>query len=507
MVVQHNVTAMNANRQLGITTSNQAKSSEKLSSGYKINRAADDAAGLAISEKMRRQIRGLSQASNNAQDGVSWCQIADGALDEVSNMIQRAKELAVKAANDTLQDEDRSYINEEMQKMAAEIDRTHSSTEFNNIHIFSNDGYAPNEAYISDPNRLELKLPGGRTIGITCSFIGSDGQLVEKVDGSQASGNPNSSSVANSGLASFAQGAAALAVSKLADKFDDLFAAASSKEINIGLKLANIDGSASDRNTLAVARLALRGSTDSTIMSYQMNIDTSDFPIDKFSSMSDAKKANLAAVIAHEMTHLVMYDTVTDGMLDNKTTSYPSWFAEGMAQTSSGDNGWVSNHLQPGASDSQIKEYMKNTKYRDYGAGYLATMYLGYTVAKHDGSITTEISSSSIAAGLDKLLTYLATNKGKTLSDAINTLTEGEYTSQANFESKVFGGDSGSVTFIKGLLDARGTNGAGSLLGALSDSETTIFGGAASTSSGDYYRVQTGNMWYANAFGSGYVFS
>ncbi len=132
MVVQHNITAMNSNRQLGITTNVQAKSSEKLSSGYKINRAADDAAGLAISEKMRRQVRGLTQASTNAQDGISTVQTAEGALNEVHDMLQRMNELAVKAANDTLQSTDRSYIQAEMYQLSAEITRTAGSTQFNN---------------------------------------------------------------------------------------------------------------------------------------------------------------------------------------------------------------------------------------------------------------------------------------------------------------------------------------------------------------------------------------
>ena len=132
MVVQHNITAMNAQRQLGITTDNQAKSSEKLSSGYKINRAADDAAGLSISEKMRRQIRGLSQASDNAQDGISCVQIAEGALQEVQDMLQRMNELAVKAANDTLTTDDRGYIQQEVNALVSEINRTASTTEFNN---------------------------------------------------------------------------------------------------------------------------------------------------------------------------------------------------------------------------------------------------------------------------------------------------------------------------------------------------------------------------------------
>ena len=121
MVVQHNLTAMNSSRMLNITTSTQAKSTEKLSSGYKINRAADDAAGLAISEKMRRQIRGLTQASSNAQDGISCVQTAEGALAEVHDMLQRMTELAVKAANGTQTSADRGYINQEVQALVSEI--------------------------------------------------------------------------------------------------------------------------------------------------------------------------------------------------------------------------------------------------------------------------------------------------------------------------------------------------------------------------------------------------
>ena len=135
MVVQHNITAMNSNRQPGITTDVQAKSSEKLASGYKINRAADDAAGLAISEKMRRQVRGLTQASANAQDGISVVQTAEGALNEVHDMLQRMNELAVKAANDTLTSQDRSYIQQEVVQLSDEITRTAESTEFNDQHL------------------------------------------------------------------------------------------------------------------------------------------------------------------------------------------------------------------------------------------------------------------------------------------------------------------------------------------------------------------------------------
>ncbi len=131
MVVQHNLTAMNSNRMLGVTTSSQAKSTEKLSSGYKINRAADDAAGLAISEKMRRQIRGLTQATANAQDGISCVQTAEGALAEVHDMLQRINELAVQSANGTNMSKDREYLNSEVTHLKDEIDRIAKSVTFN----------------------------------------------------------------------------------------------------------------------------------------------------------------------------------------------------------------------------------------------------------------------------------------------------------------------------------------------------------------------------------------
>lgn len=135
MVVQHNMQAMNANRQLGVTTSYQSKVTEKLSSGYKINRAADDAAGLTISEKMRSQIRGLSQASANAQDGVSCVQTAEGALTEVHSMLQRMNELAVKAANGTNTSADRLAIQSEVSALSAEISRVAESTQFNTLNL------------------------------------------------------------------------------------------------------------------------------------------------------------------------------------------------------------------------------------------------------------------------------------------------------------------------------------------------------------------------------------
>ncbi len=135
MVVQHNMQAMNASRMLGVTTSAQSKATEKLSSGYQINRAADDAAGLTISEKMRKQIRGLDQASTNAQDGVSAVQTAEGALTEVHSMLQRMNELATQAANGTNSESDRDAIQAEIDQLTTEIDRVAETTKFNETYL------------------------------------------------------------------------------------------------------------------------------------------------------------------------------------------------------------------------------------------------------------------------------------------------------------------------------------------------------------------------------------
>ena len=161
MVVQHNLQAMNANRMLNITTKSQAGSTEKLSSGYKINRAADDAAGLSISEKMRKQIRGLSQASANAQDGISAVQTAEGALTEVHDMLQRMNELAVQAANGTNSESDRQSIQDEISQLTTEIDRVSETTKFNETYLLKGNGKS-STAIIS---AKDAGIAGGRLEG------------------------------------------------------------------------------------------------------------------------------------------------------------------------------------------------------------------------------------------------------------------------------------------------------------------------------------------------------
>ena len=146
MVVQHNMQAANANRMLNVTTSAQSKSTEKLSSGYRINRAADDAAGLTISEKMRKQIKGLDRASTNAQDGVSAVQTAEGALTEVHSMLQRMNELATQSANGTNSTTDRKAIQDEIDQLTTEIDRVSETTKFNETYLLKGNSQTASQA-------------------------------------------------------------------------------------------------------------------------------------------------------------------------------------------------------------------------------------------------------------------------------------------------------------------------------------------------------------------------
>lgn len=175
MIVQHNMAAINTNRQLGMTTSSLAKSTEKLSSGYRINRAADDAAGLSISEKMRGQIRGLEQASSNAADGVSLIQTAEGALNEIHSIIQRMRELTVQASNDTNVSTDRVAIASELYALTSEITRIADQTEFNTMKVLDG-SFADKKLQIGANSGQQISMTivsmSAELIGLSAGAIG-----------------------------------------------------------------------------------------------------------------------------------------------------------------------------------------------------------------------------------------------------------------------------------------------------------------------------------------------
>ena len=219
MIVQHNMSAANANRMLGITTNQQSKSTEKLASGYKINRAADDAAGLAISEKMRYAVRGLNRASLNAQDGISVVQIAEGALNETHSILQRMNELATQAANDPNTTADRGKIQNEIDQLVSEIDRIRSTTQFNTMDLL--DGSFTGK-------KLQVGMLEGQTMTISIS-------------------NMNASSLGVSGLKMSSNTSAGSAMTKI-QKAIDLVSAQRSKlgaiQNRLDHTIANLDNAA-----------------------------------------------------------------------------------------------------------------------------------------------------------------------------------------------------------------------------------------------------------------------
>ena len=485
MVIQHNLIAQNANRQLSVTGTRKSKSTEKLSSGYKVNRAADNAAGLSISEKLRAQIRGLGKASTNAQDGISLIQTAEGALNEVHSILDRMKELSVQASNDTNTETDRNQIQMEINEMVSEVNRVASTTQFNTMNLL-------------DGSLAEKKSGSSGSVSPDALSLGNKTYIFElmgvngKVENVTSTSGVDSNSFTNNEkeLATFAKKAAANAVSKLYENYPSLFNNSATSGVQVGLELGGIDG---QNGTLAYAQLGYSTGSGSSTMQYTMKIDTADYNPASFGSMDSNQRANLAATIAHEMTHVAMYDTLTAGMVSG-SGRFPSWFIEGMAQTSSGDNGWVSNQLSSSSSDARIAEYMSNGSVRDYGAGYLASMYLGQLASGSD-----TVSSANIKSGLNKVLGDLSS--GKTLNETIAKYTG--YSGVIDFENKVFNSaDQATKSFVHNLLTARGQYGGGSLLASdLSTSTGTAF--AVSQDADTNYNVDIDYRAMKNVFSDG----
>lgn len=413
--IQNNMLAANASRQLGITTKDNAKRTEKLSSGYRINRAADDAAGLSISEKMRRQMRGLTQAAENAQDGISFVQIGEGALNEVHDMLQRANELAIKAATGTLQDSDRMMIDAEIQQLKAEIDSTARNTTFNEISIFPENGHSPLATSYMESKAFDIKLDlknGTFQINDAQAGPGAAGRAAVNV----SSGSVLADTIANEIVPN--------AVSQILDSFQSLKNAVGSDTIDMALQVSYIDGK---NNTMAYAYFTYSfGGGKPTSMG--IRVDAADFK-DADAQGTGSNAEALKSVMAHELMHSVMQYTLTDGMSGRRGEKYPTWFVEGTAQLAGGGfaNGWndtlsyYANFLTDAddtSQDANISNYLAKFTMggRPYGHGYLGTAYLGW-LANGKGAVT----GTNIAAGMDKIFADLLA--GNSLSSTIQKHT------------------------------------------------------------------------------------
>lgn len=466
--VKTNILAANANRQLGMTTRANAKSAEKLSSGYRINRAADDAAGLSISEKMRRQIRGLTKAAENAQDGISMVQIGEGALNEVHDMLHRANELSIKAATGTLQDVDRGMIDAEIQQLKAEIDRVARNTTFNEIEIFPEEGTSPLESGYVEMKNYDIVYDlrdGSMSVSEAQAGPGAAGAARADSAVKVSSGSKLADMIANEIVPN--------AVKQILDTYDPLKTAVGNDTIKMSLEVAYIDGK---NQTLAYASFSY-GSKGKPV-SMGIRVDSADF--NESDANGTGKRVEvLKSTLAHELMHSVMQYTLTDGMSGRKGEKYPTWFVEGTAQLAGGgfSTGWndtlsyYANYLtdeNDASHDNDYANYLKKFTMsgRPYGHGYLGTAYFGYLAG--GGKTSGKSLDETVTDGMNKIFTDLL--KGEKLDSVlnkhagINTATMNqlfkngdanltEFVRKLSYEAK-----DGAGSFIAGGLDKGGSS-------------------------------------------------
>ncbi|SKB95611.1 flagellin [Lachnospiraceae bacterium] len=483
MEIQHNLLSQNACRHFGMITTSRQKSMEKLNSGYRINRSADDAAGLSISEKMRKQIRGLTQASANAQDGISFIQTADGALNEVHSMLQRGNEIAVKAANGTLSDSDRECLQDELRCIKEEIDSIHTRTFFNELRIFPDHGSS-----LSTPTAGQQAL----TDKIATEFIPTAmSQIMNKLSGS------------------------------VGNKLNALDAAKTNPNTYaIDLDVSYIDGPG---NTLAyMGSNFYLGSPDRFVTeSLVMKCDSADFSSNTLSP-SDTQK--LQSTIAHELMHGVMDVILPEGMYnddtnDNSHGNFPDWFIEGTAQLVGGGytTGWNSSLMLIASSSESaankltaVSSYLNNGRFtlgnlqysssgnftvagRPYGHGYLACAYLCQLAGS---SSQTSVSQSTLLSGANKIFNalmqneanYSSTGNAKSFEQVINDVlsSNGSSLTLAQVINNINNGENNASQFVLALTnaskstDGSGLYGAGSII-APSLNSTNVFGSTVTT--------------------------
>ena len=373
MRIQHNIAAVNSRRNISATNQTMAKNLEKLSSGYRINRAGDDAAGLAISESMRSQITGMNQGKRNTQDGISLVQTVEGALTEVHSMLNRMKGMAVQSANGTYTDLERSMLDSEMQQLKEEITRIGESTTFSGVPLFVNGG-----------TKRDVAL----TSFYGCTLDLTNGEV--SVNYSASVGRAADSASASGGYDLLAEKIATEYIPNAAKQILDTFASLNgnigTEKIEMELCVEYIDG---PNGMAAYAQASFY--PNGRPIKMQMIVDTADFS-DASIQPGSPDEAALKSTIAHELMHTVMQYTLTDGMFGRDGhQKYPEWFVEGTAQLAGGGfpTGWnnklqqIAGQLADGndsSKDVEIANYLKayDVKDRPYGHGYLAAAYIGY---------------------------------------------------------------------------------------------------------------------------------
>ena len=467
MRIQNNIAAFNTHRVLSFNNTNLAKNIEKLSTGFRINRAGDDAAGLAISEKMRAQIRGLSQAQRNVQDGVSLIQTAEGALAEVHNALQRMRELSVQSASDSNETcIDRAALDAEYYQLMQEIDQIAETTTFNNLKLL--DGtLAPRMEKPVYGGQEAFNITGYEEIGaVNWSNIGGKNysEVIKAISEQIA---PQIINKITSGLSG----------TELADIF--------STPIKIGLDTS--------RSGSYGGLASLSWSTDPGRIGLKVTINESVLE-QAYQGGAWTNRGYLESLMAHELTHSVMQFATTVGM-SGHDDAYPSWFVEGMAQAVSGEMNWTS-WLSGSSSNAQIQSMLRYDKLTadeqsaHYGSGYLAVMYMSWKAAGGGA-----VNDANLQQGYKKILGELA--MGKSLDSVIKENTT--YSGFTEFE-RFMGMENETSDFVRALRTATGS-GSGSIFG-LNKSSDALFDNADAAAG--FMEIDTNSSWVFNIYEDGY---
>lgn len=473
MRIQHNIAAVNSQRIISTTDRTMSKTLEKLSSGYKINRAGDNAAGLAISEGMRAQITTMNQAKRNTEDGLSLIKTVEGALTEVHAMLGRMKTMSVQAANGTYTDAQRAMMNSEMDQLKDEIAHIGTSTNFSGVPLFTNGG-TKRDITLSAFYGCTLDLSNQ---SVTVNYAGSAGKA----------GKASSANEYEALAEKIATEYVPNAVSQILDAFPALKADIGSEKINMELRIEYIDGP-SGMMAYAQASFYPQGRP----FNMKITVDTGDF---SDASIQDGNPLNAAlkSTISHELMHSVMQYTLTDGMFGRDGhDKFPEWFAEGTAQLAGGGfpTGWNTRLEQIAGSltsegdtskDTDIANYLKayNVKDRPYGHGYLASAYIGYLAGGGDAAVAGgKTMSEVIADGMNSIFSDLKNNKS--FYGTLSARTGGVVTSLSSLEALFDKGDSSLVSFVR-QLSVASKGGAGSIIApTLSTGGSSIIGNSVS---------------------------
>lgn len=495
MVISHNLEAMSTARNLNIASGKKSKISERLSSGYRINRSGDDAAGLSISEKMRGQIRGLEQASTNAQDGISLIQTAEGALQEVQEVVHRIRELAVQSANDTNTKNDREAIQLEIDGLVEELDRIAMDTEFNTLKLLDGSLEGSNGIFGAD-----IQTQSNLSLSDIESVLDEEGlsDLVSVEYDFTTSQVPKGGDT-TVGYEKLAENLEKQIVPQIVNSILSKYSAFSylnGSTIGIGLRLYN-----QSSNTLAYVSAGYREQTgDGGVVGtkeYQLGINLNHLDFNADGTLKAYSREELEATIAHEMIHGFMAEATTNGMLGNDR--FPLWFVEGMAQTASGPGGWTSS-LSAASSDADISKFLSKigagynsgNGAANYGTGYLATMYLGYMAG------TGATMEDRITDGLNKIMSTVM--GGTSLDDAIAQHTK--YNGLSDFSNKVKN-DKDAFDFTRDLITATGSGRGGLVTGDLT---ATDFAPDADLNGVDVFKLYADKEKVTNIYtGSDYV--